>query len=440
LNKWAIALAAGLIVAVGCSGSGGSSGGSGSGTGGSTTDSSAFVTLPTTYGVLENVYLTGQGRASGDLTAIIRRVAQDDTTGGHVETTLQQAIQLQLNAYTQNTINLNVPTVTSRVFDHYNLEIQQLRVDNGDGTFTDLGSGNQPIVTDTFDAYYRVFPGRTTALSIRLDDSMFDVSNGVAFDRNQFITVNYDSYLGNPPRMNGYLADYVMFDLSNLSAADQPDNPDGSGKANALWVSGDNFAVGEKPDDAAPSTPKNIFVLTPSGYVEGTHVGERIAIDPNTGLTTALPGTYSLIQPDPRPPVNPTSKITALMGPYHPFTKTINSVGTNPQNFELIAFPSSFDDGVDDIVLFNYSNNQVTAIYFGQMDMNASTISAFPVSQISDPSNINNEITGTVTSLLTAGGSPTTDVTQVRSGHYTLNAAGLPATFSTSGRFVVYRR
>jgi hypothetical protein len=440
LKKWSFALAAVAAGAlIGCSGSGGSSG-NGGGNGGNTGDSNAFVTIPNVPGQLQNVYLTGQGRVEGDEIAVIRRVTVDDTAGV-IQTLLNPFRRLQLNGYTQQMIQLNVPSTISRPYDHYNLEVNELDVDTGGG-FTVFTGQNQPFVDQQFDARFRIFPGRQTSMAVRLDDSMFpfdNVANTYVFDRDQFILANYSQDGLEPPRMNGFLSDYVMFDLSNLTngAADQPAFPDASGTATALFINGDNFAIGQipiGPPDQATADPLPFFTLTPIGYVEGKHVGPRTAIDPSTGQSTVIPGTYSLVQPDPRQPLNPASRITALQGTYKNFSKTINSLGSNPQGFEIIAFPSTKDDGLDDIVLFNISGGTITKMYFGQMDMNAGTISAFPVNQITDPSNTANEITGTVSNL------DSTDMTRVHSGRYALDATNLPATFSASGRFIVYRR
>jgi len=437
LKKWSFALAAAAAVAViGCSGSGGSSG-NGGGNGGNTGESTAFVTIPNVPGQLQNVYLTGQGRAEGDEVAVIRRVTVDDTAGV-TQTLLNPFRRLQLNGYTQQMIQLNVPTSISRPFDHYNLEVQELDVDTGSG-FSVFTGQNQPFVEDQFDAQYRVFPGRQTSITVRLDDSMFpsNGNGGYGFDRDQLILSNYSVEGLEPARMNGFLSDYLMFDISNLSGGVQPQFPDASGTATAFFMNGDNFAIGQLPigpPDQSTADPLPFFTLTPIGYVEGLHVGPRTAIDPTTGQSTPIPGTYSLVQPDPREPLNPASKITALQGTYKLFSKVINNVGNNPQGFEIIAFPGTKDDGIDDIVLFNISNGVITTLYFGQMDMNGGTISAFPVNQVTNPENTANEITGTVSGL------DSTDMTRVHSGHYTLDATNLPATFSSSGRFIVYRR
>jgi hypothetical protein len=455
LSKWAFALAGAVVVAagvggVGCAGGGGST--TTTGTGGNNGDSTAFVTIPNTPGVLQNVYLTGQGRAFGDLIAVMRRVSIDDG-GPAIQTLLNPLRRLQLNGFTQQMILLNVPSTVSRKFDHYNLEVQELDVDNGDGTFTSFTGLNQPLVQDQFEAYFRILPGRTSSITVRLDDSMFNLNGSTYdFDRNQFILANYSQFGLDPLRMNGFISDYLMFDLSNLAnPGDAPPFPDASGTASAVFINGDNFAVGTIPDgppDNSTPDPKPFFTLTPIGYVEGSHVGPRTAIDPSTGQSTIIPGTYSLVQADPRPPANPAARITALQGTYKNFTKTLNSLGTNAQGFEIVAFPGTYTDdsgeggyGQYDVLLFNIAGGQITKMFFGQIDVNTGHLSAFPIGQVSDPSNINNEITGTVSAFVDAGGSSTSDVSHIRAGHYTIDAGpNVPASFSASGRFIVYRR
>lgn len=451
MSKWAFALAAGVVLAVGCSGSGGG-GGTGSG-GGTTGDSTAFVALPNVPGRLQSVYLTGQGRAPGDLTAIIHRVSVDDAFG-ETATTLQEDIRLLLNGFTHQSVALDVPSTNTRSYDHYDLEIQRLEEEGG-GSFPQGSS--QPFTIQShgtgtqFDAYYRIFPGRETSVAVRLDDSMFPFDNvnfTYTFDRDQFILANYSQFGTAPARMNGFLSDYVMFDLTNLQDT-PPDFPDGSGTATVLYVNGDNFAVGQIPDgppEQATPDPKPFFVLTPIGYVEGLHVGPRTAID-GSGNSVPIPGTYTLLQGDPRPPFDPLARITALQGTYKNHTKTLFSLGANAQGFEIIAFPSTFTDdptaddfGKMDIVLFNVSGGQVTHMYFGQMDFINNTISAFPIAQVIDPSNTNNEITGTITNLVDGFGNSTSDVDDMRAGRYTLDSTNLPGTFSTSGRFIIYRK
>lgn len=454
MNKWAFALAAGVVLIVGCSGGGGGGGGNGGNNGGNPGDSTAFVTIPNLPGSLHNVYLTGQGREEGDLIAVMHRVAIEDSAG-RVETELQEDVRLQLNGFTHQIIRLDVPSTNTRVFDQYTVEVQRLDLDNGEGAnprYTQFTGNNQPLVTETFPAYFRIFPGRETAITVRLDDSMFVFDFNTFtynFDRSLFELANFSQFGTAPERMNGFLSDYLVFDLRNLQDT-APDFPDASGTADALFINGDNFALGTMPDgppEQSTSDPKPFFVLTPVGFVEGSHVGPRTAIDPNSGNSVSIPGTYTLVQGDPRPPEDPAARITALMGTYKYHTKNLISLGNNPQGFEIIAFPGTYSDdlgsdggGLMDIVLFNTVGGQITHMYFGQMDFNNNTITAYPIAQVTTPENTSNEITGTISGLVTAGGSPTSEISEIRSGRYTLDSTNLPATFSTSGRFIVYRR
>jgi hypothetical protein len=377
-----------------------------------------------------------------------------DDAFGETATVLQEDVKLLLNGFTHQSVTLDVPSTNTRSYDHYDLEIQKL-VDDGDPSEQNLGATTPFTIQfhgngTQFDAYFRIFPGRESSIAIRLDDSMFvqDVNFQWSFDRDQFILANYSQFGTAPSRMNGFLSDYVMFDLTNLQDT-PPDFPDASGTASVLYANGDNFAVGQIPDgppDQATADPKPFFVLTPIGFIEGLHVGPRTAID-GSGNSIPLPGTYTLLQGDPRPPFDPLARITALQGTYKNYSKTIFSVGSNPQGFEIIAFPSTFTDdptaddfGKMDIVLLNLVGNQITHMYFGQMDFITNQISAFPIAQIIDPSNTNNEITGTISNFVDGGGNSTSDVDDIRFGRYTLDPTNLPGTFSTSGRFFVYRK
>src|SRR5687767_9732626 len=95
LRKLAWALAAASIFVVGCGGGGG---GGGNNVPPPNNDGS-FVKLPLNPGQVSFSYLTGAGRAPGDMTAIIRRAVLRDEFG-EVETTLQAERSLLLNGYT----------------------------------------------------------------------------------------------------------------------------------------------------------------------------------------------------------------------------------------------------------------------------------------------------------------------------------------------------
>jgi hypothetical protein len=380
---------------------------------------------------LQHVYLSGQGRAPGDETAVLRRVREEDSFGV-VESQLSPEVRVLLNGYTANARIQDLPTNNSRAFDSYNLIVDEISVATGSGGSNTIGNGNSPVIDASFPADIRVYPGRQTSISVRLDDAMI-TNDGVhvTFDSNLFNLANLDPVTG---KMQGLFSDFVYFDISGLSSSAQPDLPDGSGKATAIFVSGDNFGMGVKSNAINDPNPKALFVLTPTGFVEGTHIGER------TLGGNYLPGTYTLVQPDPRPPFDPDARITAMMGIYKSFNQTIAGTGAGTNGFELIAFPNQEDDGLDDAIAVNIVNGQVTAMYFGFMNLNAGTISLFPIDQLDTPEDTSNEVTGTITSMLNGSGGSTTDVSLARSGRFTLNATNLPATFNAAGRFIVYRR
>jgi len=103
LKKWAFAFAAAAIVVIGCgggSGGGNSTNTNGGNNGGTTSgDSTAFVSMASTPGLINFTFLTGAGRAVGSPTAIINRVVISDSFG-EIETLLNPERALQLDAYT----------------------------------------------------------------------------------------------------------------------------------------------------------------------------------------------------------------------------------------------------------------------------------------------------------------------------------------------------
>jgi hypothetical protein len=415
LNKWALTFAAAAAVTiVGCGGGGG--GGVGGPGPGPVGDSIATVNLPVSVGQVNVSYLTGQGRAAGDITAVInRQVLSDDFS--QVETILNPSRMLALGGYTHQTINVNVPTTNSRWMDTFFLNVLQLRVDDGFGGFTTIGGAGQPVVFGEFNLLARVLPGRFTSVPIFLDDAMITVENGqVEFDQELFELRNYDE---ETEAINGFIADYVRFDISNV--ADRPPLPSG-GFASFVYFSGDAIALSDQG-------PTGIFeVLTPIGFVEG-----RFG-PPGTIGGQPTPGTYSLVQPDPRDLTN-IARITSLMGIWREFGAVFNNLGT----FEFITFPNSEDDHMHDVVLVARSGaGAITQLYFGQADLDAGTFTAFPISQVTE-GGIEGEITGTLETYRDGTGTLVDDHHLVRQGRFTIGGT-LPAGFRSAGRFVVFRR
>ncbi len=448
MSKWSLALAVGIVVIAGCSGGGGG-GGPTPPTPSNPNDSTAFITLPGGDGILQSVYLTGQGRAEGDLLAVIRNDSQHDVFGT-VASQLERDVRLDLTAYTSNQLYLTVPVSTFpdlvRTFTQYRLNIDHTGQENADGTSNDFPPDSSGVLQD-FDAFYRLFPGRMTSVTVRLNDSMFTLTNqSSTFDSTEFQNQNYSTSHGHTG-MNGFLSDYLMFDLSgSANNGHRPQLPDASGEAGQLYVSGDNFAVSvhsDGPQDQATTDPKPYFIFTENNttYLEGKHIGERTRVDPG-GSPQIFPGTYTMIQPDPRPLANPNARLTALVGGYRLFSARFGSLGTNPQNFEILAFPGTYtdDEGTMQVLLFNYSGGGVSNVYYGTIDLGAGTIIADPIENLGIVP-LSGSITGTVNQFTGTNGAVLSNQLafgSVRGGRFTLS--GAPGSFSTSGRFVVFRK
>lgn len=409
------------------------------------------------------------------MTAVVRRVVLSDSFG-EVETILNPERSLLLNGYTHQIINLDVPTTNSRFFQNFTMEVKQIRVDNG-SPFPDVfpAGGAEPLVSELFPASIRVLPGRVTSVAIRLDDTMFDVNAldpADIFQRDIFEDANLvENPVQGVDTLNGFLGDYVMFDLSSMAAIDRPDLS-GGGAASKVYFSGDFIALSTGGNNGT------FEVLTTLGFVNGSF-GPVINL-PNPGGNKPPFGTYSLLQADPRDddpsdddfPGPDVNQITALEGTYY----RLSDVVGNLSSFELISFPRSQErevlDGLgnpilrelsqQDAILIRRSGNNVTRMYFGEIDFGSqfgdpAIIRAYPINQVDD-GDAHNEIEGTVGEFKDFNGNAISiniadeaqralAIQKICSGTFTLQAGtdieyggALPADFPTTGRFLVFRR
>jgi hypothetical protein len=248
LNKWALLSFAAALVIIGCGGSGGGGSHSSTGTSGSgAPGTNLSITIGKTnaqgqiFGTADFTYLTGQGRAPGDLTAIINYVQLQDQYGV-VSQSLGAQATLPLTQFTAQQLELDVPFKgqNSRLFESYTQVFSQFLV-SGESTPAD------PPAALTFPARIRVFPGRDTEIPIFLDDSMF-VDTGSDPTNSAADLIAY-TYVSPPPspqtpvnsvfayrnlnpalatatapagEMGSYLGDYVGFDISAMPTAKRP--------------------------------------------------------------------------------------------------------------------------------------------------------------------------------------------------------------------------
>ncbi|MFZ4507644.1 MAG: hypothetical protein ACOYON_08125 [Fimbriimonas sp.] len=435
---WVFATVSALAF-VGCGGSGGGGtvGGGGGGTG--TGRSVASVNLPDTPGLVQIGFSTGQGRAVGDTYAVMRRFSLTDNIGT-AEDRLSSTRKLLLKGYEFQLMPVNVPlgTAPSRTFNNYTLDILRVEQDNGGGSTTsyDFASGvpagfpsRFAPIPATIPSRITAFTGRTTTVPVFLDDAMLylyndpsddpDAGDVMSFDKDQFNAINLPV---DDPRLLGFLSDYVRFDISNMAPELRPTLLGGTAAGSVLF-SGDGYAISESGSQGV----YNALTLDQFTPVEGRFKG------PTVIGGQATPGTYTLIQSNPSDLAG-LSRITSLQGTWREATDLIANLG----NFEVITFPNSAENGRQDMIAIVRTAGVITNFYFGEADLNNGNFRLYPIGNIVGASTTG-ELTGTITEFKDKNGAAVDLPNRVREGSYTFNGA-VPTGFSTTGRFIVFRR
>ncbi|MEZ0325640.1 MAG: hypothetical protein ACAH95_07020 [Fimbriimonas sp.] len=442
---------AAAIVVIGCAG-GGDSGGtatSGGSATGLTTGNTLRVNIPTPTGYvlppgfLELGFLTGQGRAIGDLTLIITRATVQDEYG-EVTNPLAQPVALALGSYSFQIARLVVPFTdqNSRLFENYVLDPLRLEEETGgqpnqisDNCFATEnpdGSFNRAWPPNPTPMVARVFPGRSTLVPFFIDDSMFRIASDptpppgdpcggtlAVFDQNRFNELNETP-------VQGFINDYVSFDISGVPAAERPVMSDGT-LVGRVFSSGDNYAV------SPASLSGHIELLTPQ--VTEPIIGNYGP--PGTIGGSTHPGTFTLQQLDPTDLFN-LRKIVALQGIWREYTNVITGLDT----WNMITFPNTLDATEQEAVFFRRDGSGViTSFFFGYVDYDTDTGHFFPVrtlvSGISDPAA---EVTISITGQFDKRGNSTQAAQLTRTGNYTVTVpGGLPADAPSGGSFLVFR-
>lgn len=450
MRKWGLLLVAAGAVLVGCDGSSGSSGGVGGGGGGggvvvSSINPAIFSNSSGAFGRIEVTYNTGQGRAPGSLTAVINRLSLVDDlfpigdSRNNVDTLLNPERHLGLDAYTSQSISVGVPIslsafsgpVNGRLFDSFTLDIAWFLEEQFNGSLSVVnGSGGPAFLQEVFDANLLALAGRTTSLQIFIDDAMITApGSGISFDRDLFEAVNLvDDGNGNMVLL-GHLADYVVFDITNVAGKPTMSN---SVPATRVWFSGDAIAL----SGAVGPGAEYMEVLSPlPPPIEGI-------FNPPVPLPGGIgPGTYTLVQGDPVD-ISGLAKITALRGTWRNYsdTNTAQSAFLNLGTYECFTFPQSLDqDKHDMVVVARNGAGTITNLYFGQMNFGNNSFSIWPINQVDD-GDASNELEGSISGLLDRNGSTAATNRHVRSGTFTITTpVPLPSGFAQTGRFIVYR-
>ena len=455
--------AAAAIAAVGCGGSGNGThaGGAGGGTGPKTNVGIKIKLTGLTAappGAIEIAYLTGQGRAIGDLTAVVQRLIFRDSYGD-VTNPLAPLTNCVLSGYQNNVVHLDVPFSTqavgvpSRLFTSFNLDFLQFNEETDSPVMGAFVVHPEPAgFPKTYPASVRVFPGRTTSLPVFVDDSMFtvDATNPQQIDYNetQFLQAN-GATAASP--MQGFLSDMISFNLNKLPAGSIPALvPTATGVAAVpavrVFFSGDVYAVG-----AASGAGPNFEVLaTDPTQPIGGYLGNAGILN-GPGGTLPHAGTYSLVGLNPTD-ITLTAKVVALQGIWREHSTVLTQQNGKPlgAGSYVITLPSSSDNNMQEMVAFTQDGTttatgipNITNLYYGFVDLDSLTFSLYPVIDIMTGSTAG-ALTGTVSKLYTAQGAATTAPDLVRSGTFAYStgdgsAAAATAAGLSNGTFYVFR-
>ena len=132
MKKWPIFLAGTAIAIVGCGGGGGkgtstTTAGSGNNVNATAGDSIATVNMPTTAALLNVYFITGQGRAAGDITANLATAVlkgPGEPTANGLFDPLPHVINAQLNQYSLNSQPMDqIGIVNSAFYNEFDLNV-----------------------------------------------------------------------------------------------------------------------------------------------------------------------------------------------------------------------------------------------------------------------------------------------------------------------------
>lgn len=457
-------MAACAAVVIGCGGGGG--GGSRS-TGGSnpTPGSGMAVQLDQNYGIVQVQYLTGQGRAPGDLYLQITR--QTISNGDGVDIVNRDSIaplNLRLDGYQTVAARLNVPfgittagRPDARNFNTLTFDPSDVLTDDGTGRLSVAGSlpDNLPVALD---ARIRAFAGRTSVVQLRVSSQTFFVdpnTGGYTFDEAYFKDLNYSTDETDPDgvgRVSSRFSDFVRFPLTYVPVELRPDlatSVDGDVLPNGaqyVYFSGDNVALSSAAGGAG-STFQEV----------GPEFDQIVVGKWSEGSAGGFLGTYDLRENNPGLPEGGPTSLISIYGNFRDYNTVLTGGGT----FEIVMFPNSGDtytfegnagSGVrgrlgDIVAIVRNANNQITNMYYGGVDFGDKTFELFPIRGLgadpADPDIANARLTGTIGNLRDRTGGETVNYAAVRSFTYTFGSSvgsGDTQGFLTTGNATVFRK
>jgi hypothetical protein len=495
LRKWAFfCVIAAAVAVIGCGGGGSKSAststtttGTSSGTTGSTRAPSATVNLASTDGLVYATFLSGAGRAVGDLYLNVENIILNDSYDGiFINRPQTTPITIHLTSYNLQMATLDVPLagVNSELFDSatvvpYSFGLEQsngsVALNPGDPGYLNVLQGNEPSVNSvsgptqalysatniTPSTRLRVFPGRDSVLPIFVDQTMFGIDGsgqnvGLIPDPTQpfsstGIGPTVFSYVNEPTntadatisgKIAGFLSDMVQLDLSHVPKSDIPTLKVSGLPATHFYLTGDRYAMS---DDKSGASSGNFEELTldPTTPIDGK-MGQ-----PNTIISTQfqfgnLPGTYDLTASNPTD-LTGLSRITSLFGRWRALTDLAN---LNSTSFDIIVFPNSNESytyaSPADVIAIAHTGTQITNLYIGSVYYTGGSSKSPAVAQLFPlPAFVQGSVSGEVdynlSNFTQAGGGYTLNPPSIRNGTYTSAGGALPAGFSSTGTFLVFR-
>jgi hypothetical protein len=442
LKYWSTLLVAAIGLAlIGCGGSGGGGGKNddgGSGDGGGNGGGPQVVLPPN--GTIDVALVPGAGRAPGDMWGIFRRAYFDD---GIEPQPFQQVTdqKLQLNAYGTPlqipvSVDFRQTTQDTRRFQDYTFDMESMQFADDAGNIRTLEQINNVPFTFTGAADIRVFKGRRTGFQVFLDSTMFSVDDtqlptfGI-FNPQRFLEVNVpDSSAGS--KMQGFLADYVSFDISQIPDTQKPRFSDNNAIANRVFFSGDGYAIGGAPgaNNKYEALTLNTFQPISGRFQPPTVIAGKPA-----------PGTYSLLQNDPSQIDPENAKLISLVGIWYEHFQVVTDQGAT----QMIAFPRSRDDNFQDVVLVTQTKQNtangvrytIKDLKWGYIEYSVDTsnnkLFLFSARDLTNGAGATPVATGKVTDLVGPNGTTANTTSEVRSAKYTLTGGG-------SGTLIVFRK
>lgn len=444
LRNWSTLLVAAIGIAMmGCGGSDSSRNGGGGGGGGGGGNNTPTVNLPVN-GAIDVAYIPGAGRTTGDIWGVWRRVYFDDGLSPQPSQDVN-LLKLQLNGYTTPLV-VNVPVqfkslpVDNRSFTTFWLDLERVETEVPSGGIVTAETLLNLPYEFKDEADIRVFKGRRSGLQVFLDSTMFQVNTdpndpnrvtSIAFLPDRFREINIPAN-GNSTKLQGFLSDYVSFDISQLPDAQKPQFEDGD-IAGRVFFSGDGYGIGGSPTDP----------IKFEGLTLNTHQPIAGRFSPPTVIAgRPAPGTYSLIQNNPSQVDPKNAKLISLVGIWYDHSEAV----LHQTETQMISFPRSRDDNIQDVVLVKQTKStsatgvdsyRINSLLWGYIQFNAdlekSKVFLFSAKDLTSPANVQPVTQGTVTAVKDVNGNAAKVASDVRTATYSLDDG-------TTGTLVVFRK